>query len=1030
MNIAKFSVKNSVLVNLLMIGLFIFGMISLLQMPRELNPVIDFNWVFITVPYPGAAPIETESLIIDPIESEIQDINKIDEITSEATEGIGFVAVKFEDMSEDEFREKYTDLKAEVDKVSFPEGAEEPEFEAFDSGDFLPVITINMAFTIPEDNAQVIADDIEEDLNDIPGVAKVQVAGLAEREIWVEADPVKMNNFNVTFEQIAMAIKVRNLNVPGGNISFGKTEYLIRSIGEYQSVNEIANTIVRTFPNGDFVKVKDVAEVNDRREDMPILSRLNGETSITFSVSKKREANSIDVIDDVKKLIDAEYRNSVPDGVTFSYTNDNSIYINRVLNVLRNNALTGMLLIVLVLFLFLGGSNALLASLGIPISFFITFILMNAYGYSLNGNTLFALVMVLGILVDDAIIVIENCHRYRLQGFNSVDSAIKGTSEVVKPILSSIGTNIAAFLPLILLPGIMGKFMRMIPLVFSLALIASLFEAFFLLPSHYADWTTRSKVYKRGEKKFFKNLRRRYGKMLVKTLRYRYLLLGFMILILLGSFTIIPLIGIELFGEEDFDQFKVLIKLPEGSSLEETDRVIRKFEEAAKTLPGDAVEAITVNVGLMQGNNEWLTRKSVGQILFQLKPIEERDYSATALMDMMRKEVQKIPGPTSVQLELLTSGPPKEKPIAVKVQGRFIEEIKQASMALQDSIREMPGTYNVSDDFPPGKKEIRVIIDEEKAALYGFTTQYVAMNVRYAFDGITATEYREADEEIDVIVKYTEDYRSSLEDIRYLKLTNPQGQTVALREMVDFKIKSGYDRIKRFDQKRTIIVGGEINENETRLDKVNQALIELFPAMEKQHPGITFTIGGEFEEFSNIFEDMTSLFILSMILIFLILGTQFKSYAQPLIILTTVPFALIGAMLGLIISGNPFSIVAMFGFVALAGIVVNDAIVMIDFMNRRRAGAQTTVIQFWRSIINSGRLRLRPIILTSLTTICGLVPMAFGIGGTSEMWSPLANVILFGLLISTGLTLFAIPGFMAILDDITRKRKKAGLRNG
>jgi CzcA family heavy metal efflux pump len=1027
MNIAKFSVKNSVLINLLMIGLFIFGFLSLIRMPTELNPVVDFNWVFITIVYPGAAPNETESLIVDPIETEIQDIDKIDEIQSNAGEGFGFVLVKFEDMSDSEFREKFTDLKTEIDKVSLPEDAEDPMIEAFDSGDFLPVININMSFTIPEDNAQVIADELEDDLNDITGVARIQVSGLAEREIWVEMDPVKMNAYGVTFDRVVMALKMRNLNVPGGNITFGKTEYLIRSLGEYQSIAEIENTVIHTSPNGDFIKIKNVAKVNDRREDIPILSRTNGKNSISFSVSKKSEANSIDVIDEIKALVKT-YQDKVPDGVEFSWNNDNSVYILRIVNVLRNNAILGMILIIFVLYFFLGKSNAALASLGIPISFFITFIFMHGFDYSLNGSTLFALVMVLGIIVDDAIIVIENCHRYRLMGYNSYEAAIRGTKEVVTPIVSSISTNIAAFLPLMLLPGIMGKFMRIIPFVFSLALIASMFEAFFLLPSHYADWTRKSTVYKKGERKFFKKMRKAYGHLLIKVIRRRYVLLPLLVIVLGVSLLVIPLIGVEMFGDEDFDQFKVLIKLPEGTSLEETDRIVNKFEAQAAKLPQSEIQDIVVNVGLLQAQEEWLTRKNVAQMLFQLKPQEERSVSTEELMNAMRENIQYISGPTSVEFEMVSGGPPVGKPISVKVQGKYLTDIKKASLALQDSIRAMSGTYNVSDDYPPGKQEIRIIVDEDKAALYGFNTQYVALNVRYAFDGITATEYRDGDEEIDIIVKYDQKNRASVDDVLYLKLTNAAGQTVSLRDMVKFEIKSGPDEIRRFDQKRTIMVVGEINKEKITMDKVNLKLQEIFPKMEKEFPGVTFAIGGQFEEFMNVFSDITSLLILSLILIFLILGTQFNSYTQPLIILTTVPFALIGAMLGLIISGNPFSIVAMFGFVALAGIVVNDAIVMIDFMNKRRYGKQTTVFQYWRSIVNAGRLRLRPVILTSLTTISGLIPMAFGIGGISEMWSPLANVILFGLLISTMLTLFVIPSFVAVLDDIKGSRKKARLR--
>ncbi|MCB9259001.1 MAG: efflux RND transporter permease subunit [Ignavibacteriales bacterium] len=1023
MNIAKFSVKNSVLVNLLMIGLFIFGWIALNNMPTELNPPVSFNWVFITVTYPGASPVETESLIVDPIESEIKDVDDIDEIQSTAGEGFGFILVKFEDISLTDFRQRYNELKSELDKVSFPEDAEDPIVDDFNSSDFVPLINVNMAFSIPEANAQIIADKIQDELEDLSGVAKVQISGLGEREIWIEVDPEKMNTRNVSFDDVIFALKQRNINVPGGNISIGKTEYLIRSIGEYESVNQIENTIVKTSYSGEFIRLRDIAEVNDTREELTILSRLNGENSISFSVSKNADANSIDVIDAVKNLVE-EYRASVPSGVEFSFTNDNSVYINRIIDILRNNAITGMVLIVLILYFFLGKGNAMLASLGIPISFFITFILMDLLGYSLNGNTLFALVMVLGIIVDDAIIVIENCHRYRLLGYSSYDSAILGTREVVSPIISSIGTNIAAFLPLILLPGIMGKFMRIIPIVFSLALLASIFEAFFLLPSHYSDWTKKSKTHKKGEKKFFKVLRNYYTKILVKVLRWRYWVTTALVILMFSSLSIIPLVGVELFGEEDWDVIRVLVQFPEGTSLEETDRIMKKYEQEAFNLSKENVESVITNVGLMQSDEDWFVKKNVAQILMQLKPVEERTKSTDELISELRNNCSYISGAISEQFLKVSGGPPVGKPISIKAQGKYLEEIKSASLVLQDSIKKINGTFDIADNFPPGKKEIRINIDEDKAAMYGFSIQNIALNVRYAFDGVLSTEYRDADDEIDVIVKYNKNYRSSIDDVLNLKISNMAGNTVALRDLVKFDIRTGPTEIRRIDQKRTIFITGDINEDEITLDKVSAEIEKYFTKVEAQFPGVTFSFGGQYDEFTKAFDNILSLFILSMILIFLILGTQFNSYSQPIIILTTVPFALIGAVLGLLISNNPFSIISMFGFVALAGIVVNDAIVLITFINNRRQDEYLSPFQLWRSIVDAGRLRLRPIILTSLTTISGLVPLAFGIGGQSEMWAPLANVILFGLLVSTVLTLFIIPSFAAIIDDLKGSRKK------
>jgi multidrug efflux pump subunit AcrB len=632
--------------------------------------------------------------------------------------------------------------------------------------------------------------------------------------------------------------------------------------------------------------------------------------------------------------------------------------------------------------------------------------------------------MVLGIIVDDAIIVIENCHRYRLSGYNSYESAILGTREVVRPILSSIGTNIAAFLPLILLPGIMGKFMKIIPIVFSLALIASLFEAFFLLPSHYADWTVKSKTHEKGEKPFFKVLRNHYTKILIKVLRLRYWVTLGLVIILFSSFGIIPLVGVELFGEEDWDVMRILIWFPEGTSLEETDRIMKKYEKEALQLSPENVEAVITNVGLLQSDEDWFTKKNVAQLIIQLKPIEERTRSTDDLIKEMRENCSDISGPIAQQYLKIQGGPPVGKPISIKAQGKVLENIKQASLSLQDSIKKINGTFDVSDNFPPGKKEIRIKIDEDKAALFGFTIQNIAMYVRYAFDGVTATEYRDADDEIDVIVKYNKDYRSSISDVLNLKISNSLGNTVALRDLVKFEFVTGPTEIRRIDEKRTIFITGDIDEDEIKLNEVSTKIERFFPVIEAQYPGVSFTFGGQYDEFSEAFDNILSLFMLSLIIVFLILGTQFNSYAQPLIILTTVPFAIIGSMLGLLISGNPFSIVSMFGFVALAGIVVNDAIILITFINNRRQNI-LSVYQLWRSVVQAGRLRLRPIILTSLTTISGLVPLAFGIGGQSEMWAPLANVILFGLLVSTLLTLFIIPSFVVIIDDLSKRRQKA-----
>ena len=471
-------------------------------MPQELNPQIDFNWVIVSIPYPGASPEEVESLIVEPVEAEIHDLDKLDELQSSAGEGLALFLVKFEDMSESEFREIYTDLKARIDRVALPEEAEDPDVDDFDSGDFLPILTVNMAYTIPEENAQIVAEDLEEDLKNISGVARSQVSGLPDREIWIEVDPTRLTARGLSVLDVVRALQARNLNLPGGTLTYRAKEYAIRSLAEYRSVEEIRETIIRAAPGGETVRIRDVARVKDRREEPRVLSRLNGEPSITFSLSKTTDANTNDVILAVKETISA-YEDRVPDGISFSFTDDNSVYINRVIVALRNNAITGMILISLVLWLFLGSWNAFLATLGIPISFFITFILLSFFRlYHQREHA---------VRHGDGARHHRGRRHHRDRELSPVPAAgpqrqrIRGPryerSDKADPQFG--GHQRRRFLPLILLPDVMGKFMRVIPLTFALALAASVFEAFVLLPSHYAEWTRRSRAHKRGEQPFF-----------------------------------------------------------------------------------------------------------------------------------------------------------------------------------------------------------------------------------------------------------------------------------------------------------------------------------------------------------------------------------------------------------------------------------------------------------------------------------------------------------------------------------------------
>ncbi|MBN1423274.1 efflux RND transporter permease subunit [Candidatus Fermentibacteria bacterium] len=1015
---ARFSVGQPVLVNLLMIGIIVGGLFAIFSMPQELNPNISFNWVFVTIPYPGASPQESEDLVVIPVEKEIDKIDKVDEINTTAGEGFAFFLVKFEEMSSSDFTAKMQEVRLAVDKAVIPDETEDPIVEDFGSDDFVPVFSVAITYDTNAEVAAAVADDIVDEIERVSDVAKIQVSGLEDREIWVEVDPVRLNAQHLTLGSVVRALASRNVNLPGGTVEIGRSEFQVRMLGRFTSPQEIESLVLTAEPDGRAVRLADVGSVRMTRAENSVLSRIDGQPSLTISVSKKAGGSTFEIVGRIKEIL-AQYQERIPEGIEFTTTIDTTRHIRDILSVLRNNAVVGLVLIFGILFAFLGKGNALLAGLGIPISFLVAFILMWLTGQTINGSSVFGMIIVLGIIVDDAIIVLENVHRYRQQGVPLKDAVIQGTEEVLGPITTGILTTVAAFVPLMLIPGIMGKFMRVIPIVVSLSLLASLFEASTLLPSHINDWTKGSTRHKRPEFKFYLWLRDRYERLLTKLLCRRYWVVGGVVVLLFISIGLIPLVGVQMFGSEDLDFFRVLVKLPEGTSLEETDRVIGKIEAEALALPEQELAYVEANSGLYQGNSEWTIRKNVGQVIVNLVDRHERDRSLDEVIVDLRERISGISGISSLEFELPTSGPPTSKPVSVRITGKYFAELRGAADDLEALLAQTDGVFDIADDFPAGKQEIRIAIDEERAALRGLTVQEVALEVRTALSGFTATTYRDGDEDVDVIVKLPESARNSMEEILALRMSNYAGATVPLADVAEFSLHTTVTEIHRRDLARTLIVGADIDKSTTTVDKVMRQIAPHFDRIANRYEEIRFEIGGEFEEFSEAFQDMAKLFAIGVILIYLILGTQFRSYIQPLIILATVPFAFIGAMVGLIVAGDKFSITTLFGVVALAGIVVNDSIVLISFMNNaRREG-----VDRWKSVTDAAVTRLRPIILTSVTTIGGLLPTTLGIGGSSAVWRPLANTIAWGLLFSTILTLIVIPCILSIVDDI---RVKAG----
>ena len=1020
MSIPKISVSNPVLANLLMVIIIAFGLYAWINLPRELTPEIAFQSATITTLYPGTSPEEVEKLVTAPIEDAIEEnVSKIDLMLSTSSEGRSVIFVNFEEISDRDFDKELENLRTAVEGVNeLPqEILDGPQVQELDSSFGFPMLTLVIGGEISERQMRDIAENLKDEILDIKNIAAVQIAGLREREIWVEVNPDRLKAYQLPISTILTALDTSNLNLPAGTMELGSTEFMVRTMGEFANPDAIGETIIAVQPSGTPLRLKDIATVSDTYEEVRTLSRINGRPSISLGVQKKKEGNTIALVAELRKLV-KKWRTDLPEGAELTAVNDYSVVLKERLGILETNAFFGLVLVVLMLFGFIGWRNALFAALGIPVAFMATFWFMSIGGYTLSSVSLFGLILVVGIVVDDAIVVIENIYRHIEAGKPPKVAAIRGAEEVGWPVIAASLTTICAFGPLMFMSGPSGQFMRVVPIMAILVLLASLFEVFAILPAHVAEWG-KSVSKKAHTQSWFEFIRGRYIKTLKKTIRWRYVFVSSVLFIgIIACISAFVVLDKELFPGEDFPHFYIRAEMPLSYDIQETTDIIAQIENAAKMLPSEEVTAIVSNIGLytlISGVVRGVAYGSnVGEVIIELTPKQERTRDVNAIMAELRTKTATISGIEELTFITQDGGPPQGEDVEVKIKGPRFERLMHLAGLLKESLQQMEGVYDIRDDFDTGKSEVRIYLKPEKAYQYGLTTLQIAQTVRTAIEGAKATTYREADEAIDVIVKYKEDTLKNLAELNNLLIATPIGTTVPLKDVTNIVAEKGYTDIHRFDGERAISVYASVDRARTTPVKVNQALMHAFSDVESLYPGYQLDFRGIFDDVIESFSELWKLFTIGLLLIYVVLGAQFKSFLQPIIILFAVPFGMIGAMVGVLLSNATLSIVVMFGIVALSGIVVNDSIVLIDFINKHREQGYNK----WYAILKGSSIRLRPIVLTSLTTIIGLIPMAIGLGGKSPIWMPMANTIIFGLAFATLMTLFVMPAFYAITTDL------------
>ena len=1060
MSIPKLSVSNPVLSNLLMVVITALGIYAWVTLPRDLIPEIVTYTARISTFYPAASAETVEKLVTARIEDAIEKVDQIDLITSKSSEGRSDISVQFEEISDRDFDKRIQDLRNAVDRIKdLPsELLDQPEVVAVDISNGVPMVTVAVSGNLDESQMKLAAEALEKQIIKIDGVSNIQVAGVRDREIWVEVDPDRLKSYNLVAEQVSLALSQRNLNLPAGVLEVGQSEFLVRTMGEFRSVAEIAETIIKVTTYGTPVRVKDIATVRDTYQEARTLSRINGQPSISLTIQKKNDGNAIRIIDQIRKIVTPYTEGKtnpvnqmiqkasskltpieLPPETKISLVNDSSVLLRERLGILQNNALLGLVLVVVFLWLFMGSRNAFFAALGIPTAILGALWILKLMGSSINASTLFGLILVIGIVVDDAIVVIENVFRRMEEGLSPAKAAIVGAQEVAWPVLSASLTTMAAFLPLILMSGIPGQFMRVVPITGVVVILASLVEVFAILPAHIAEWSKPTTANsEESHSNWFVNIQDRYVELLNRILNWRYVIVFGTVL---GTFvfSILAFISLpkELFPGEDFPQFYIKVDMPTDYGIEETTQFMEKLERVVKSLPKEEYVALVTNIGLQTPTNglEGTSISSnVAEVLVELVPKDERNRSRDEIIEFLRLQMTEITGAEKIYFDKQEGGPPRGRDVEVKVKGDRIPQLVAIANQLKKKLSSIDGVFDVKDDFKSGKPEIRLRTKGEKLRQFGLTIFQVANNVRHAIEGNTCTVYRDADEAIDVVVKYTKNSMNTIDALSQMMIATPSGISVPLKDIAQISRENSLVDIKRFDVERAITVSASVDREVTSPAIATQVLQATFEDIGFRYPGYSLDFRGEFDQILESFKELgLKLLPMGVMLMYFILGAQFKSFLQPFIILFAIPFGVIGAMVGLLITQSTLSLIALFGVVALAGIVVNDSIVLIDFINQRRNQNQKSKIyddhekangqvdELRDAVLKGSRLRLRPIVLTSLTTIAGLIPMFLGLGGKSPVWQPLASTIIFGLLFSTLLTLFVMPALYYIIEGIRSK---------
>ena len=1008
--------EHHILANLAFLLVLAIGVFAYQELPREQDPSVNFNWVDIKTYWPGAAAPDVEQRVTEPLEKGIEQVSDIKFVSSVSREGVSSILVRFKDLDDDEFDKRVADLRREI-QAKFdvlPAEVKQPEIVEITSSNAFPTATLVVWGQSNRDRLQTIAKEVKDDLERFDAIERVVAPGYTDPELHVNFQPSRLVGLGVSPVDAADSVSAYFNDLAAGQIDIGEQNWLVRLQGTTHDPAELARFPIATAEGE--LPLSAIADVANARAEPRELVSHDGKPGVLLLVFKKEKANNLDLLEEVSGYVERHNKRFGSTGVGVVVLDDQTAATRNAIGVMERNALIGLVLLVITVGAFLGPRIALVTSIGIPFVLAGTFAVVLLMGQTLNSAVLVGVVISLGMLVDDAVVVAEAIHFHLsrgLEGFQAVREALR---EVMAPVISAVLTTIAAFLPLIFMPGVIGDFMRIVPLVVSIALVISVLEAFWMLPSHalvlYTGPRRRSGISK-IRSRLTAAARRSYAVLLMKVLRRPKAsgaaAIG-ILLLAVGSLGL-GVVKVDFFAADYYRLFYVNVNMPIGTSLEKTSEIVGEMEKALRVnLSTEAVRGIVSYAGQQVTDREALTGDEKGQIFVSLPEAAPGSRPIEDIIEQLRPVVEAIPGPRTVSFLQRKTGPPTTKPVSIKVRGSDVHEIRSAASELKKILAAVPGVRNIADDDTSGGRELSLRLDPDAIVRSGISPTEVLRLLRIFADGEVVASMQYLGEKVVVRVRAAPGPVQDVAEFFSYPVHAGDGGQIALGDLLKYEAKESTVSIRHYDFRRAVTIEADIDKAVTDTLSANRDIESLWENAAPRYPGVSLDFSGELDDIQESLGAMSVLFLVSVFLIFLILATQFQSYMQPLLILATVPMAFVGVIVGLSITGNPLSLVTLYGVVALAGIAANDAIVLMSTANRLvRRGVPVAM-----SAVLAARRRLMPIVITTLTTIAGLFSLAMGLAGESLMWGPLATAIIWGLGISSLLTLFLIPLLYAL----------------